>query len=103
MRQQILLTPHNKKILVEKYGMTLEQFTDEYWILRVVTSESEMNLVFKNKSTKDIQIKIRTRARKLRKKFINELLGLPGKSGSIEKQRRWHRQFKKTGLTSPNT
>jgi predicted GIY-YIG superfamily endonuclease len=98
MKQKIPLTEHNKKILITHYGMQAEQFTEEYWIKQVVNSESNMQLILKRSQADNIEKEIRKRARRLKKKYINNLLKLPGKSGSMEKQRRWHKLFDKTGL-----
>jgi hypothetical protein len=101
MKQKIALTESNKKVLIEKYGMLLEELTIDYWQKVVVNSEEQMTFVFNKRSKKDIPSRIKTRANKLMMKRIEKVLGLPGKSGSIAKQKQWHKIFKASGLHYP--
>lgn len=100
MKQKIPLTEFNKKILVSIYGMKPDELDITHWIKVVISDEQQMNLVFRFLGNANIQSRIKRRAKRLMKKRIYTVLGLPGPGGSIIKQRQWQRIYQKSGLES---
>lgn len=98
MKQNIPLTDHNLQLLVTKFNAEPDKLAIDHWIRYVMSQQHEMQKVFDNPSTKDIQIKIKRRARRLMKRYLRKLLGLPKMSGSLVRQREYNQRLAKTGL-----
>ena len=97
MKQRIPLTHYNIEILLNN-GITAQELDIDFWVNYVISNEEEMNKVFRNKSQHDIVYKIRRRAYKLMRKNLRQRLGLPGVSGSMSKQKRYHQRTQKLKL-----
>lgn len=98
MKQNIPLIDYNLELLVSKFKADPDKLAIEHWIKYVMSQPHEMQKVFDNSSAKDIQIKIKRRARRLLKQYIRKLLGLPKTSGSVQRQRQYNQRLAKTGL-----
>lgn len=99
MKHKIPLTPHNIKILTEKYNIPREQLTREYWI-KVIMSDPAILLPLLNnhKGPVDPQRRIRNRAGKMIKHTIRQAVGLPTPHHNTQRQRQYLEIVRESGL-----
>jgi hypothetical protein len=101
MKQRIPLTAYNKQVLTTLHGIKPEELTQQYWIQKIMSDPNILlPLLNDPRMKKDAQRRVLGKANKMMYKNIYSTLGLPGKSGSAAKQRKWHKIVKQAGLTT---